>query len=164
MCVYLIGVWSFLIWLEFDLILPFRLITRVIHDNISGNRDARARDSKVIVRRLISVSRVRISESYTSAHSTNIVVPDSGTCARRWRTPAIFHVPFSATRNEGGEPFTSEGKHVTFPKGVAPTKKHDLVEGGYRDRPSLKRFFRGPSIRSPLFDCRVRRCTWMGLN
>lgn len=34
------------------------------------------------------------SVSYTSAHSTNIVVPDSGTCARRWQTPAIFHVRF----------------------------------------------------------------------
>lgn len=104
------------------------------------------------------------SESYTSAHSTNIAVPDSGTCARRWRTPGDFSRSFFHREERGRRAvLLRESKHVTFPKGVAPTKKRDLsrgwVSGSSR---SLKRFLRYEDHRSgiPLFDCRVQRgCT-----
>lgn len=73
-------------------------------------------------------------------------------CPRFWdvRTSLANPGDFSRSffrREEWGrrEPFISEGKHVTFLKRVAPTKKHDL-EGEYRDHPSAKPFLRGPSI------------------
>lgn len=157
---------AFNLILFFYLILSFnvsfvRFMIRVSHDNVSRNRDARAWYSKVRARGLISVSRMHIGIVYIGSQYKY-------SCPRFWdvRTPLANpgdfsrSIPFfSAARNEGGESFTSESKHVTFPKEVAPTKKHDFAEGGRIGIvPETLPPLRGPSIHGPLFDWRVGRC------
>lgn len=71
--------------------------------------------------------------------STNIVVPDSGRAHAAGEPRRFFTFLFPPRGKRGRRPVTSESKHVTLPKGIASTKKHDLTGArkdgeGYRDR------------------------------
>lgn len=56
-------------------------------------------------------------------------------CAHAAGEPRRFFMFLFPPRGKRGRrPVTSESKHVTLPKGIALTKKHDLAGGEYRDR------------------------------
>lgn len=97
--------------------------------NTSRNRDARAL-------RLQFADLSRLLRCIGTVHrlSTNIVVPDSGRAHAAGEPRRFFTFLFPPRGKRGRRPVTSESKHVTLPKGIAPTKKHDLAGGEYWDR------------------------------
>lgn len=84
--------------------------------------------------RLQSASLSRFLRCVGTVHrlSTNIVVPDSGRAHAAGEPRRFFTFLFPPRGKRGRRPVTSESKHVTLPKGIAPTKKHDLADGGGR--------------------------------
>lgn len=116
------------------------------------------------------ISAPRMHRNRTHRTGTNIAVPDSGR-ARATANRGRFFTFLFPRRRAGGEerrgaeeeggggegPVTSAGARVILPKGIAPTKEHDLAGevSGSSLKPGELSPLREPSIVGPLFDCRI---------
>lgn len=123
--------------------------------NTARNRDVRA--LRLQFRRLISASQMH---RYRTSAQYKYSCPRFWACTCCWRTSAIFHVPFSASRKT-----REETRYLGEQARYSPKRNCSNKEARSRRRgvlgSSLKRgaFSVTRAIdRGPLSDCRIGRC------